>query len=67
MPVAQTLADAGADYLAVAYPDEGTELRRGGITLPMMVLNAEPYTFGRMRKDALEPVVHAVTDLRAAV
>jgi alanine racemase len=67
LPVARAVGDVGADYLAVAYPDEGTDLRRGGVTLPVMVLNAEPYAFGRMRDDALEPVVHSVTDLRAAV
>lgn len=67
LPVARTLADAGADYLAVAYPDEGAGLRRGGLTLPIMVLNAEPHTFHRMREDALEPVVHSVADMRAAL
>lgn len=66
LPVARTLADAGADYLAVAYPDEGASLRRGGIRLPMMVLNADPYTFARMRDDALEPVVHSINGLREA-
>lgn len=67
LPVARTLADAGADYLAVAYPDEGAALRRGGIRLPVMVLNAAPHTFTRMRDDALEPVVHSLDGLRRAV
>ena len=30
----------GADYLAVAYPIEGMELRRSGISLPILVLTA---------------------------
>ena len=31
---------AGADYLAVAYPVEGLELRQAGISLPSLVLTA---------------------------
>src|SRR5690606_16639382 len=30
-----------ADYLGVAYADEGVELRKAGITIPVMVLNTE--------------------------
>ena len=30
----------GADYLAVAYPIEGIELRKSGISLPILVLTA---------------------------
>ena len=67
LPVARTLATAGADYLAVAYPDEGATLRRGGVTLPVMVLNAAPHAFARMADDALEPVVHSPAGLRAAI
>lgn len=66
LPVARTLADAGADYLAVAYPDEGAKLRAGGIRLPVMVLNAAPHAFARMRDDGLEPVVHSLSGLRKA-
>ena len=32
--------DLGADYLGVAIPEEGIELRRAGITLPILVLSA---------------------------
>ena len=35
---ASLMEDAGADYLAVAYPVEGIELRQGGIKSPIMVL-----------------------------
>jgi alanine racemase len=66
LPVARALAAAGADYLAVAYPDEGRSLREGGVKLPIMVLNAEPGTFSRCVTDALEPVVHEVSALRRA-
>ncbi len=33
------------DYLAVAYADEGVELRKAGVILPIMVMNAETDTF----------------------
>jgi len=39
LPVARTLAKAGADYLAVATADEALALREGGIELPILVLN----------------------------
>lgn len=57
LPVARTLEAAGADYFAVAYADEGKELRRGGITLPIMVLNAEPREFSQLAAFSLMPVV----------
>ena len=34
------LQQAGADYLAVALPVEGIELRREGITAPILVLTS---------------------------
>ena len=37
---ASLMEEAGADYLAVAYPVEGIELRQGGIKSPIMVLTA---------------------------
>lgn len=37
--LARALGDAGADYFAVAYPDEGVLLRDHGITAPILVQN----------------------------
>jgi alanine racemase len=37
--IANHLQTLGADYLAVAYTDEGVSLRKQGIQLPIMVLN----------------------------
>lgn len=37
--VARALERAGIEYLAVAYPDEGAQLRRSGITTPILVQN----------------------------
>jgi alanine racemase len=66
LPVAQLLQTNGVDYLAVAYADEGRELRAGGIRLPIMVLNAEESEFGQLSEYDLEPIVHSLSGLRAA-
>lgn len=42
VPVARKLQELGADMLAVATVDEGEELRRGGITLPILCLGQTP-------------------------
>jgi alanine racemase len=39
--IASVLQFHHVDYLTVAYADEGVELRKGGITLPIMVMNPE--------------------------
>jgi alanine racemase len=48
-----------ADYLAVAYIDEGVSLRESGIKLPIMVLNAEASAFDKLVKYKLEPVIYS--------
>ena len=45
---ASLMEDAGADYLAVAYPVEGIELRQGGIKSPIMVLTTGTDSFEEM-------------------
>ncbi len=42
VPVARTLQEAGADYLAVSCLDEALELREGGITMPILILGHTP-------------------------
>jgi len=42
VPVGQTVLEAGADQLAVAILSEGLELRRAGITAPILVLGYTP-------------------------
>lgn len=57
----------GADYLAVAFTDEGVALRRAGITLPIMVMNPEPLSFPLMAAYNLEPEIfsfHILTQLQ---
>ncbi len=53
--VANVLQFNRADYLAVAYTDEGIELRRNGIHLPIMVMNPEQRSFEAMIAHKLEP------------
>jgi len=48
------------DYLGVAYADEGVELRKSGITLPIMVLNAEESTFDALLEYGLEPDIYSM-------
>ena len=52
--IANLLQYAGADYLAVAYADEGITLRKAGITLPIMVLNVDEASFYGLYKYNLE-------------
>jgi alanine racemase len=55
--IANLLQFHKVDYLAVAYTDEGVELRKGGITLPIMVMNAEEVTYDQMVQYNLEPEI----------
>jgi alanine racemase len=47
------------EYLAVAFIDEGTELRKAGIHLPIMVLNPDPEGFDAMLDYKLEPEIYS--------
>ncbi|TVQ90825.1 MAG: bifunctional UDP-N-acetylmuramoyl-tripeptide:D-alanyl-D-alanine ligase/alanine racemase [Bacteroidetes bacterium] len=52
------------DYLAVAFADEGKELRNAGITLPIMVLNPELHNLDILFRYRLEPEIYSVLLLR---
>ena len=62
---ATLMVDAGADYLAVAYPVEGVELRDAGITTPIMVLTAGTDFFNEIIDNDLEPGIPNLTSLKA--
>jgi alanine racemase len=47
------------DYLGVAYADEGVELRKAGITLPIMVMNPEQIAFESIVEYNLEPEIYS--------
>ncbi len=57
--IANVLQYSKVDYLAVAYADEGVELRKGGIRLPIMVMNPEESGFATMTEHSLEPEVYS--------
>ena len=57
--IANLLQFHKVDYLAVAYADEGVELRKSGINLPIMVMNAELNSFDALLQFHLEPVIYS--------
>lgn len=57
--IANALQFHRVDYLAVAYADEGVELRKAGINLPVMVMNPEESTFDVLVQYNLEPDLYA--------
>ncbi len=59
--VAQLLEAHRTDYLAVAYADEGIELRKAGIRLPIMVLNPEANSFEAILRYDLEPELYTMS------
>lgn len=63
--IANLLQFHKVDYLAVAYADEGVELRKAGITLPIMVMNAEDSTFDMLVQFNLEPELYSFGILNA--
>ncbi len=54
-----------ADYLGVAYADEGVELRKAGNTLPIMVMNPEVNAFETIVEHNLEPEIYSFELLHA--
>lgn len=53
------------DYMGVAYADEGVELRRAGVTLPIMVMNPEETAFESIVENNLEPDIYSFELLHA--
>ena len=58
--IASILQFNRVDYLAVAYADEGVELRKAGITVPIMVMNADEDAFPLLSDHGLQPVVYSM-------
>ncbi|HET9053237.1 MAG TPA: alanine racemase, partial [Cyclobacteriaceae bacterium] len=57
--IANILQFHRVDYLAVAYADEGVELRKAGITMPIMVMNPEEQSYDAMILYNLEPEIYS--------
>lgn len=63
--VARMLQHEGVKYLAVAFADEGVLLRSKGITMPIVVLNADQDSFDVMIAHDLEPEIYSFHSLDA--
>lgn len=63
--IANLLQFHKVDYLAVAYADEGVELRKAGIKLPIMVMNTDESTFDALVQFKLEPNIFSFHLLNA--
>jgi alanine racemase len=57
--IANVLQYHKTDYLGVAYADEGIELRKNNITLPVMVMNPSEESFDALLKYDLEPEIYS--------
>jgi alanine racemase len=57
------LEKIGIDYLGVAYPDEGVELRKAGVKIPILVMNPMDEGFEDCVKYKLEPAVFSFEQL----
>ncbi|MDR0295293.1 MAG: bifunctional UDP-N-acetylmuramoyl-tripeptide:D-alanyl-D-alanine ligase/alanine racemase [Prevotellaceae bacterium] len=57
--IANLLQFHRVDYLSVAYADEGVELRKSGITMPIMVMNPEEQSLAQMLEYNLEPEIYS--------
>lgn len=65
--IASLLQFNRVDYLAVAYADEGVELRTAGIRMPIMVMNPRPASFDALLAHQLEPEVYSFAILEELI
>jgi alanine racemase len=63
--IASVLQFNKVDYVAVAYADEGVELRKGGISLPVMVMNPDESSFDTLVGYNLEPEMYSLELIRS--
>lgn len=56
--IAKVLEEEGVEYLGVAYPSEGIELREKGISLPILINHPDPSAMGAMLQYDLEPLIY---------
>ncbi len=57
--IAEFLQHHHIDYLGVAYADEGVDLRKNGITTPIMVMNPEQHSYNSIIDFDLEPEIYS--------
>lgn len=67
LEVSKTLQDCGVNYLAVAVADEGADLRKGGVTGDILIMNPEMTSFKTLFEYKLEPEVYSFGLLEALI
>ena len=66
--VSKALQECGlVDYLAVAVADEGVELRKAGITLPIIIMDPEVAAMDLILENNLEPNVYSHQSLKTVI
>ncbi|MBI5218667.1 MAG: bifunctional UDP-N-acetylmuramoyl-tripeptide:D-alanyl-D-alanine ligase/alanine racemase [Bacteroidia bacterium] len=65
--IANVLQYQKVDYLAVAYIDEGVELRKAGISVPILVMDPESHGFELMLEYNMEPELYSFKILNAFI
>jgi Alr-MurF fusion protein len=65
--IANLLQYHKVDYLGVAYADEGVDLRKNNISLPIMVMNPTEESFGTMLSYKLEPEIFSFKILNSLI
>ena len=63
--IANVLQYHKINYLGVAYADEGVELRKNNITLPIMVMNPAEESFEALLRHDLEPEIYSFRILQS--
>ncbi len=62
--IANLLQFHRVDYLGVAYADEGVQLRKNGVYLPIMVMNTNEESYESLIQYDLEPVIYDLAVLQ---
>jgi len=60
--IAKLLAHHQVSYLGVAFADEGVDLRKAGIKIPIVVMNPENSAFSTMIAYNLEPEIYNIEE-----
>ncbi|MGM0651135.1 MAG: bifunctional UDP-N-acetylmuramoyl-tripeptide:D-alanyl-D-alanine ligase/alanine racemase, partial [Bacteroidota bacterium] len=65
--IGRHLQNQAVDYLGVAIADEGVELRKAGVHMPIMVMNPQTEDFGLMYDYQLEPEIYSMNLLQSLI
>lgn len=64
LEMANILQENYVDYMAVAFVDEGIEIRSAGINVPIIVMNPNYHSLNTMIKYNLEPEIYSINRLQ---